>query len=407
MWNKNKAFRIYVIVMLLVMIGIVTAFNIYMQRNLRQLSEDYYNVIAALLENVREQYPDFREEEWIQLLNQENSTTGGRSILEQYGLYPEELSILSQCRFQTALVIGGNLFLFLLCGVVLMLLFIYQKKRDRQIEALTIYIRRIEQGIYTLDMKENREDELSSLKNELYKITVMLKESAELSQNQRKALADSVSDISHQLKTPLTSCMVLLDNLSEGQNMEEETRRRFLAEITRQLTNVNWLVVTLLKLSRLDAGVVELEQEVFQLDSLVDEVFDNLAMLAEWKQITFKKEGMAGITVCGDAHWIGEAITNLVKNAIEHSPEGKSVVVQVQDNSVYTSVSVIDFGNGIPEEEQAHIFERFYRSSTTRKDSVGIGLALCKEIVERQNGYITLYSEPGKGTKFIIKFIKN
>lgn len=407
MWNKNKVFRKLVIIILLVMTGMTIVFNVCLHKTLQQMSEEYYDMIAALLENVREQYPDFKEEEWIQLLNQEDTSDKSRKALEQYGIYPEELPILSQRRYQILLYIGGNCIFLLLCGGILVMLFAYQKQRDRQIEALTVYIRRIEQGIYTLDMEENREDELSGLKNELYKITVMLKEAADLSYKQRKALADSVSDISHQLKTPLTSCMVLLDNLSESEHMEEATRRKFLSEITRQLTNVNWLIVTLLKLSRMDAGVVEFRQELFELQSLIDKVFENLAMLAEWKEVVLQQEGNTNVRICGDMHWIGEAIMNLVKNAIEHSPAKAAVLIRVEDNAVYTAISVIDSGIGIPEEEQAHIFERFYRSSTAKENSVGIGLALCKEIIERQNGYITLTSEPGQGTEFIIKFIKS
>lgn len=393
--------------MLLVMLIITVAFNICMQGILRRMSGGYYGVLAVLLENVREQYPDFKEEEWIQTLNQKELSEGDRQLLEQYGIFPEELPILSQSRYQTGILIGGNLLIVILCVGILALLLGYQKQRDRQLEELTSYIRRIEQGIYVLEMKDNQEDELSGLKNELYKITVMLKEAAEQSATQKKALADSVSDISHQLKTPLTSCQVLLDNLSESEHMEEETRRKFLSEITRQITNVNWLVITLLKLSRMDAGVVEFRQDTIALDSLIEEVLENLALMAEWKQIRLNKAGETGITIQGDGRWIGEAITNLVKNAIEHSPVNEPVLIQVKDNTVYTSISVIDYGDGIPEEEQAHIFERFYRGSTMKEDSVGIGLALCKEIVERQNGYITVSSESGGRTEFLIKFLKS
>ena len=235
----------------------------------------------------------------------------------------------------------------------------------------------------------------------------MLKEAARLSAGQKKALADSVSDISHQLKTPLTSVMVLLDNLSESEHMEEETRRRFLSEITSQLTNVNWLVATLLKLSRLDAGVIEFQQQMINLDDLIEQVLDKLAIMAEWKQITLVKEGTEGAVLTGDEHWIGEALMNLVKNAVEHSPVQTAVRIRVEDNTVYTAISVIDSGEGIDEEEQKHIFERFYRSKSAKKDSVGIGLSLCKEIVERQNGYITLSSDRETGTEFLIKFLKS
>lgn len=407
MWNKNKAFRKYVIIMLLVMLVIMAAFNICVQRAFQRMSENYYGVIAVLLEQVKEQYPDFKEEEWIQILNQKEFSEGERQTLERYGIFPEDLPILSQSGYQMEILLGGNLLLLLLCGGILILMLGYQKQRDRQIGQLVSYIRQIEQGIYALDLEENEEDELSDLKNELYKITVVLKEAARLSAGQKKALADSVSDISHQLKTPLTSVMVLLDNLSESEHMEEETRRRFLSEITSQLTNVNWLVATLLKLSRLDAGVIEFQQQMIDLDDLIEQVLDKLAIMAEWKQITLVKEGTEGAVLTGDEHWIGEALMNLVKNAVEHSPVQTAVRIRVEDNTVYTAISVIDSGEGIDEEEQKHIFERFYRSKSAKKDSVGIGLSLCKEIVERQNGYITLSSDRETGTEFLIKFLKS
>lgn len=407
MWNKNKEFQKYVIIMLLVMLVIMAAFNLYMQKTFQGMAEDYYSVIAILLEEVREQDPDFKEEEWIQILNQREHTEGEWQILEHYGLVPNELPMLSQRRYQMGVLLGGNCLILLLCGGILFLVLTYQRQRDRQIRQMVSYIRQIEQGIYALNLEENEEDELSDLKNELYTITVMLKEAARLSAGQKKALADSVSDISHQLKTPLTSVMVLLDNLSESEQMTEETRRRFLSEITSQLTNVNWLVATLLKLSRLDAGVVEFQNQTVYLDDLIGQVMDKLAIMAEWKQIALRKEGAEGVVLTGDEHWIGEALTNLVKNAVEHSPEQTSVYIQVEDNTVYTAISIIDSGEGIDEEEQKHIFERFYRSKSAKKDSVGIGLSLCKEIVERQNGYITVSSDGETGTEFLIKFIKS
>lgn len=407
MWSRNKAFQKCIIPMLLVMLIAMAAFNIYMVGTFRRMSKEYYQVIAVLLESVQEEYPDFQEEKWIQILNQRDASEGNGQLLERYGIVPEKMPMISQSKFQTGILIGGNLLILILCIGILVLFLRYQKQRDRKIEQLTSYIRRIEQGVYALEPEDNQEDELSGLKNELYKITVMLKEAAAQSMNQKKALADSVSDISHQLKTPLTSCMVLLDNLSESEHMEEETRRKFLSEVTRQISNVNWLIVTLLKLSRMDAGVVEFRRDTILMDDLIQEVLENLAIMAEWKQIRFCMEGQTGVSFLGDARWIGEAVTNLVKNAIEHSPVDGTIQIRIEDNAVYTSISVVDFGEGIPEEEQAHIFERFYRSSTAKEDSVGIGLALCKEIVERQNGYISVASEPERGTEFQIKFLKS
>lgn len=393
--------------LLAVMIIVTIALNFSIYQTIQKMSGEYYNVIAVLLENVKKQYPDFREEEWIKVLNKKELETADEHMLEQYGIIPQDMPILSQERYKTQFLISENFLLALLCVGILLLICHYQRQRDKKIRELTFYMRKIEMGIYALEIEDNQEDELSGLKNELYKVMILLKNTAEQSMNGKKALADSVSDISHQLKTPLTSCLVLLDNLSESEHMKEETRRKFLAEITRQITNINWLVAALLKLSRMDAGVIEFEKNSIDLDSMLAEVFENLALLAELKQIRFCKKGISNVVIYGDNHWIKEAITNLVKNAIEHSPMNEAVIIDIDDNTVYTAISVINLGKGISFEEQKHIFERFYRSSTAKEDSVGIGLALCKEIVERQNGYITVSSQEDKGTTFLIKFLKS
>lgn len=407
MWSRNRQFRKYIIIMLIVMAVITAAFNILTCRAMKKLSNEYCSVIAALIHNAKEQYPDFNDEEWIAILNSGEISKGNTGMLERYGIYPDDMPALSQNRYRNYILASGNIVILLLCVGILALIWRYQSKRTMKIEELTEYIRQIEQGIYALEPCDNKEDELSVLKNELYKITIMLKETARHSNDSKRALADSVSDISHQLKTPLTSCLVLLDNLSENKDMDEITRHKFLSEITRQITNINWLIVTLLKLSRMDAGVVEFSKDAIEVDKMLEEVFEALAILAELKQIQFQKKGSCNAVIYGDAHWIKEAVMNLVKNAVEHSPANESVIVSVEDNLVYTALSVIDFGEGIPANEQKHIFERFYKSSGAREDSFGIGLSLCKEIVERQNGYITVSSEPGRQTEFRVKFIKS
>lgn len=407
MWNQNRQFRIYTIAMLTVMAVVLALFNIGMNRILYKMQNGYYNVIAELLQNTVDRDSEFSEEEWIKILNKSNVTEDGDRVLVRYGIFPGDMPSLNQKKYRTEIFVVGNMLIVLLCVGIFALFVNYQKNRDRKVNELTSYIRQIERGIYALEMEDNMEDELSGLKNELYKITIMLKETARYQTESKKALADSVSDISHQLKTPLTSCLVLLDNLSESPNMDETTQHRFLAEITRQITNINWLIVTLLKLSRMDAGVVEFARDEISVDDMINEIFEDLAIMAELKQIQLKKEGRSGAVIHGDAHWIKEAVTNLIKNAIEHSPEYNGVYARIEDNAVYTAISVVDYGEGIPVCEQKHIFERFYRSSTAKEDSIGIGLALSKEIVERQNGYITVYSEQGKYTEFLIKFLKS
>ncbi len=188
--------------------------------------------------------------------------------------------------------------------------------------------------------------------------------------------------------------------------MDETTRKKFLCEISRQVGNMNWLIAALLKLSRLDAGVVEFVKAPIDLDKLLEEVTDKLEIMAEWKQIAIKREGETGIRLTGDFYWMGEAVMNIVKNAIEHSPEESEILILTEENAVYTLITVKDYGPGLTGEEQKHIFERFYRSHNAKEDSVGIGLSLAKEIVEQQNGYLTVSSVQGEGTKFMIKFLK-
>ena len=406
-WNHNVGIRYITFLVSMILIIVLFCWNLIFNHFFQKLNEENFLLAASLLEDIRQEYPDFDEEGWIEKLNRyQKDSPYGQELLNQYGIFQGNGFSAAQEGYQMKLAVLGS---FLLAGACLFIfagMVFYFCRRQKKIDEMVAYIREVEKGKYQLELQENQEDELSSLQNELYKITVALKESAELSGKQKKALADSVSDISHQLKTPLTSVMVLLDNLSESGNMDEGTRRRFLSEVTRQMTNINWLVAALLKLSRLDAGVVEFERGAVSLEQLFKKVSENLELQAEWKQIQIIREVEGDIFIEGDAGWIEEALTNIVKNAIEHSPECSQVLLHAEENAVYTSVSVRDWGEGISEEDQKHIFERFYRSRSAGENSVGIGLSLAKEIVEKQNGYLTMTSDPQNGTEFMMKFLK-
>lgn len=246
----------------------------------------------------------------------------------------------------------------------------------------------------------------AGLRNELYKLTVFLKEKADGAIAQKGMLANAMADISHQLKTPLTSATVLMDNLSENMDMDEETRQRFMREVTRQLTGMSWLITTLLKLSKLDAGMVELERSQTVVAELIEEVLQRLEIAAEWREITFSIDFPEEISLSIDRKWTEEALLNLIKNAIEHSPKGGVVEISGEENEVYTQIAVRDYGEGIQEEERRNLFKRFYQGNSAREDSTGIGLALAKEIVEKQGGYLTVDSHKERGTVFLLRFLK-
>lgn len=393
--------------MLCIALGLIV-WNVSAGLQRKRMARIYYEKIAGIVALLEEQYPEAEESEWIRILNTDEAQRSeeGEELLRRYGILSEDMPIAEAEQLQLRTQVIGNLIWLLAGAGILSSILLYQKRRDDKIQELTNYIWRIEQGMYQIPLEENEEEELSSLKNELYKITVMLREAADRSGKQKRALADSVSDISHQLKTPLTSCLVLLDNMAESEHMNEETRARFIREITSQLTSVSWLIQVLLKLSRLDAGVVELKEEPIRMEELLHQAIERVQLLAEWKQITLRPEGELQAMIVGDPYWLCEAFVNLIKNAIEHSPEQGEILLRVEENQVYTGLSIQDHGCGISPEDQKHIFERFYRSASAKEDSVGIGLALAKEIIKKENGTITVESEEGKGSTFLIKFLK-
>lgn len=284
--------------------------------------------------------------------------------------------------------------------------FIYQKRRSRKLAELSDYMEEIVRGHYDLALADNTEDELSHLKNQLYKITLFLKEESDHAKEKKTALAESVADISHQLKTPLTSASILLDNLNENEQMPPETRRRFLREVSRQIYSMNWMIVAMLKLSRLDAGMVALKKEPFSVNRMLTEAIDHLEIFAELKGVKIRVCGMeAQVLRVGDLDWNREAVQNILKNAIEHSKKGETVTVTLSDNAVYTSVSIANSGAPITKEKIKKIFERYYSAANDGSSNIGIGLPLAKAILEKQNAYLSVESENGYNV-FIIKYLK-
>lgn len=406
-WNKKlKKLSIMLAVSGLLMLLFC---NLVLARFRAGLNREYNMALASLVGSVMEEYPDTQMDDLISMLNGQDNVESGEQLLRQYGIFTEDENSVfaTQAKRMTALQWEMNLIFIALAAVLVGMVFIYLSRRQAQILKICDYMEELVRGNYGLDIQDNSDDELSGLKNEVYKLTVFFREQAERASANRHALADSVADISHQLKTPLTSVRVLLDNLSDNEDMDTDTRHRFLEEISAQISGVTWLVTTLLKLSRLDAGVVELEEKPLQLQTLAEDICGRLELNAELRQVKLCMEIPGQITVKGDEQWLTEAFLNVVKNAIEHSDPGGRVILTAKDNDVYTQLTVQNWGEVIPEEEQKHLFERFYRGSTAGKDSIGIGLALAKEILVRHNGYISVESEPEQGTIFYIKFLKS
>lgn len=371
-------------------------------------NREYQSALAAMIGSVQEAYPQARVEDVIPVLNGSDPDGRGWKLLQKYGgfLNGTEIAFYGSRRQVNILQWRLNLTAAVLGAALAGGMFFYLARRQKRIQGICGYMEELARGNYRLDIRENSDDELSGLKNEVYKLTVFFREQAEKAAANRRALADSVADISHQLKTPLTSVTVLVDDLADNEDMDENTRRRFLAEISSQISGVSWLVTAMLKLSRLDAGVVELERKPLKLHALIEEVCGRMELPAELAEVELRREIPEEIQIFGDGQWLTEAFLNVVKNAVEHSEPGGTVEIGAQENEVYTMVTVKNRGEVIPEEDQKHLFERFYRGSTAGKDSVGIGLALTREILKQQNGTVSVESDAEKGTRFFIKFLK-
>jgi signal transduction histidine kinase len=233
----------------------------------------------------------------------------------------------------------------------------------------------------------------------------MLKQEAENATKDKLNLKEYISDISHQLKTPLTSILIMLDNIIDDEDMDSEVREEFVRSIKRDIGNINKLVQILLKLSRLETNTVKFLKKEICIQNILDEVLQNVESISDLKDVKIEVRGNNEYTINCDQMWQVEAITNIVKNAIEHSNEGSKVLVDLEDNNVYSSVSVTNYGVSISEEDRANIFKRFYKGKNQSKDSVGIGLALAKSIVENDSGRISVESLEN-GVRFSIKYFK-
>ena len=402
---KSKKVTIPIIVLSIIMIVISSMI-------LKNKEQEYQKIvnesIAEIVGKIKEEYPNVKEEEIIKILNKSNEgKSEGQKVLQKYGINIKENPAIEAMENQEQEIMTINVVSIGVSVILLLIIVnIYYHSRNKKIQEIIKYIEAINNKNYDLKIAENTEEDLSNFRNELYKIAVMLKEQASQSINDKKALQTSLEDISHQLKTPLTSISIMLDNIRENPNMDEHTRQEFIYEISRQINWINWLVISLLKLSKLDSNTAVFVQKEIKVEDLINNVVKNLAIPIDIKQQNVIVNGSSDVMFVGDYNWQLEALTNIVKNCIEHTVENKNIYINWEENNFYTKIAIKDEGVGIDKKDVKHIFERFYKGKNSSENSVGIGLALAKSIIEKDNGYIICASELGRGTTFEIKYMK-
>lgn len=362
--------------------------NIQYRKYLKIVNAKIDNIISQVIEK----YPDITEEEVLEILK--NNEKPESSVLEKLG---EQIETNKKQNIALVIIFGT---------VSLGIYLIYVITQEKKIAEINEYIKQINNKNYILKIEENDNGELSKLRNELYKTTVLLKETAEISEKEKENLSTAIADISHQLKTPLTSIRIMLDNIQDDPDMEKEVREDFLIEISKQIDWISSLVVALLKIAKFDAGTIKMENNEINAKNLIDNIVSNLAILMELKNIEIITNVDEKATFIADYKWQQEALTNILKNAIEHSKHNSRIYITVENTNLFLKIIIKDEGSGIDKEDLKHIFQRFYKTKNSSENSIGIGLPLAKAIIEQSNGYIKVETKYGEGTSFEVKYIK-
>ncbi len=359
------------------------------------------NFVGSMVDTITENYPEVDEKEIIDLLNSEKITNN--NVLKKYGFVDSDISYLKSIKktYNKNLII--NTTIFVLFEIIFFVVsYNKKKKQDDEINNLTNYLKRINEGIYDLEILDNTEGDLSILKNEIYTTTISLKKIYEHEYDERIKIKDNLANISHQLKTPLTAIMLMIDTLII-EDVDEVKKVEYLKDIRSQIENINFLIIALLKLSRFDANVVIFEKNKIIVKNLIMDVLKNVDILRELNNVSIHTKGKSDVSFIGDYKWECEAITNIVKNAIEYAKDEKNVYIIYEDKQVYNEIKIINDGT-ITYEDKENIFKRFYKKNNN-DNNFGIGLSLAKEIIEKDKGTIRVECKNNK-TIFILKYYK-
>lgn len=294
-------------------------------------------------------------------------------------------------------------FVLLICGVFLFIYLFTTNRRYERISELAADINKILHGDSHVFLEKYSEGELGILQSEVYKMTVRLREQQQKLEDDKVYLADSLADISHQIRTPLTSVNLLLSLLS-GEDITDERRQELFQELNGLLFRMEWLITTLLKISKLDAGTVSLKTENISLEGLIQKSIEPLLIPIELREQELKVTAQGMFQ--GDILWTCEAIANIVKNCMEHTPDGGRIDITAVENVLYSEIIISDNGNGIAAEDLPHIFERFYKGKDSDDKSFGIGLFLARMIITSQNGTVKAENNMQGGAKFTVRFYK-
>ena len=376
--------------------------------NLNIIKDSVVENNQAIIGNILSKYPEL-ETDIVDIITRSSSKDNlelGKEVLEKYN-YTNNISISNEPIISHSFMdifTVNTCFLIFLFIAFLILSFVYFKKIYSDIKDMTDYVYyNSERKDYNMKNK-NQEGQIGLLKTEILKMTTILKEKVDLLNDEKIFLSDTISDISHQLKTPMTS-IIILNDLMYG-DLEKDRQIEFLDKISSQLSRMEWLIKSLLTLAKVDAKVIKFAKETVNINELIRKSISPLLVQIQSKNINLNLKEEDDSSYIGDINWSSEALLNIIKNCIEHTPENGTLDITYDENPIYSEIIVKDNGEGIDKDDLPNVFKRFYRGKNSKSDSVGIGLAMAKSIIESQNGNVYVKSEKGLGSEFHIIFRK-
>ena len=359
---------------------------------------NYNQKVSSIVYKLKEKYPDITNEEISYILNSDE-----QSKLSDYGIDIEIESIsLENDKIKEDKKLAQITLVVVFLIPIVVIIYLYNRRKNKDMYDISKMIEQVSYGKYSLDLDLKGEDELSILKDNLYKITLKLKEEANNSLKDKISLKENLENISHQLKTPLTAISISLDNILDSEKITDAKRKEFLIDIKKEVSNINFFVKSLLDLSRFDANVIKYNRKDNKVSSIINKAIDKVILISELKDIKIDVIGNDYNLLC-DSNWEVEALSNIIKNAIEHSSNGSIIKINISENKIYKSIAVSNNGKTIDEEDLNNLFKRFYSGKNISKDSTGIGLSLSKAIIEKDKGKIFVESKDGV-TTFIIRY---
>lgn len=403
---RNKEFRLVIIKLLIVQLILAGIGFLVVNLFMNKINNNILERDMAMVGSIIEKHPEL-EKEIVPLISKGGSKKDrllGQDLLEEYGYQRQMDKTYQKVLENINPNIQLSIFLLIILFTLPLVWVIYREYRKiyKKVNEISTAAEGVVEGDFSIYLQEEGEGDFNILSHQFNQMAERLENTLDNLEKDKILLKNIISDISHQLKTPLSSLIILNDILINDKNIDEERKIEFLNKMKSQIDRMEWLIINLLKVARIEAGAIEFKKERVLFRDIVDKVLEGLHLQLKNQEVYIKGDQTASFK--GDRNWTVEALINIVKNSIEHG-RGK-IEINLEEGPLFSSIRIRDNGEGIEDKDLPYIFERFYKVSTEVKpESVGIGLNLAKLIIESQEGSISVKSRKDEGTEFIITFL--